>query len=109
MKNTILIVAILFSTTAFAKPVNTDEQFCREISGLAKTTMSLRQEGVSVVRQMEILEETGANEVLGRMMEVVIEDAYKQPAFSTSEYKLRTATEFSNKWYIGCKQILRSK
>ena len=76
---------------------------------LAENVMFLRQKGVSVVRQMEIIESTKPSRDFKRFMEMMVEEAYKEPKFGSEEYKAEAMTEFANDWYIQCKQANRNK
>jgi len=105
----LLLIAFLLTASLATHSADTSDKYCRDVNQLAENVMFLRQKGVSVVRQMEIIESTKPSRDFKRFMEMMVEEAYKEPKFGSEEYKAEAMTEFANDWYIQCKQANRNK
>lgn len=106
-----LLLAAFLLAISFTTQSATDGsgKYCKNLYQLAENIMSFRQDGVSVVKQMELIESTKPSKDFKGLMEMIVEEAYKKPKFSSEEYKTEAITEFANDIYIQCKQANRSK
>lgn len=100
------LLAISFTTQS---ATDSSEKYCKNLYQLAENIMLFRQEGVSVIKQMELIESAKPSEDFKGLMEMMVEEAYKKPKFSSEEYKTEAITEFANDIYIQCKRASRSK
>ncbi|MFX5003469.1 hypothetical protein ABTC25_09335 [Acinetobacter baumannii] len=105
----LLPIAFLLTASFVTHSADTNDKHCRDVNKLAENVMLFRQEGVSVVRQMEMIECIKPSRDFKRLMEMMVEEAYKEPKFGSEEYKAEAITEFANNWYIQCKQANRNK
>lgn len=105
----LLLTIVLIATSFTTQSADTSDKYCRDVNQLAENVMFLRQKGVSVVRQMEIIESAKPSKDFKRLMEIMVEEAYTKPKFASEEYKAEAITEFANNWYIQCKQVNRNK
>lgn len=106
----LLSAAFLFVISFMAhSATDTNEEYCKDLYQLAENIMFFRQDGASVIKQMELVESMKPTKDFKRLMEMMIEKAYKEPKFGSEEYKAEAITEFANDIYIRCKQANRSK
>ncbi len=89
------------------KPNNKiDSSICKSVLTLAENTMSNRQNEVPIAKSLEIAEGisdgTAANDAVSEVSKQIVIDAYKQPYFSTDEYKQTAIREFGSQQYLAC-------
>ncbi|MGE6916724.1 hypothetical protein [Achromobacter kerstersii] len=70
------------------------------MSGVASSVMEARQAGVRMSRLMEKAAEIGG--YWGELMPVFIEEAYRQPVFSSDEEQTAATADFEDKIYASC-------
>lgn len=109
MKKLLAAAFLLAMSFMTHSATDTNEDYCKNLHQLADNIMFFRQDGVSVIKQMELVESTKPTKDFKRLMEMMIEKAYKEPKFGSEEYKAEAITEFANDIYIRCKQANRSK
>ena len=93
------ISACLISTTAMAV---SDDVFCRKIAELAQGVMEARQEGVPIIKMLEV-----SDSAEGRPQSIskyLVKQAFRSPKYSGDEMKQETATEFAAQQYLICVQ-----
>tara|TARA_R110002049_G_scaffold96042_1_gene235486 strand:+ start:115 stop:408 length:294 start_codon:yes stop_codon:yes gene_type:complete len=90
MKKLILSLALLLPLSAHAEQSN-----CQGVSSLARVIMESRQTGVNII---DVINAVDDNE----LAKVIIIEAYKDPKFSTDDYKKTSINEFASRWYIIC-------
>jgi hypothetical protein len=93
MKALILTTTLLATTPALAE----DKPSCSDLAGLAQTIMEVRQNGVDMVKVMEVAGDT-------ELYRQLIIMAYEQPKFDTARYKQERISEFKNMVYRECLQ-----
>lgn len=102
MKKLIFCLTLLASP-AFAE-TETDtvltDQYCESVGRLAKVTMGLRQQGVSLSAQMKVV--AGAKGNVKQIMQLVTLDAYDTPRWITDERKARAVEDFQIEWEVEC-------
>jgi len=87
MKKLLLILAIATSPAIAIE--------CDELSGLAETVMTVRQNGLQIRKAMAVMDK---NQMTIKMVTL----AYERPMFSTESYKQKSITEYGNLWYLAC-------
>ena len=95
MKKLILVAALLKTFAAQA------EDYCIELSGGARAVMNVRQLGVDLQTQNEIVDHT----LLGddaTTMKAIIKDAYTQPMATN---KTKAEQDFAVYWLVKCMRI----
>ena len=91
-KLVILAVSILLS---FNLSANEDTKYCKGMSKVAGQIMEFRQENTDMADLYELLEDSqGAI--------IMISMAYKEPLYSTDEYKKRSIDTFKNTVFMIC-------
>ncbi len=78
-----------------------DYKYCKEMAGLAKSTMQLRQQGVPMVKLYELNEKL-EDGPFKEMMDLMVNQAYAEPRYSSDKYQQRAVTEFENEWFRAC-------
>ena len=91
MKALLLTVLLATNATAAEEKV-TLESFCETYSVTAKVVMSARQDGAKLSKFMSYSEHT-------RVLAIT---AYKQPKYSSAEYKNESITKFENTAFLWC-------
>ena len=94
MKKLLLATALLTAST-----VTNANQLCDELSELAGTVMSARQNGVDMSVIMKIMVKDDSADVIGKEMTI---KAYEVPRYSVEENKAREVKDFANNWYLAC-------
>ena len=98
MKKLLLAITIATLSTgvmaADKKP--TQQEYCAGIAEFAKTAMTVRQNGLPLVKALEFSPIP--------LTTTILLQAYDISKFSTQEYKLNAITEFQNSWMVGCLQ-----
>ncbi len=81
----------------------TTHEECTRVHDTALVVMKMRQDGIPIKKQMDVVEKTGgiSNKGSGVLVEMIVE-AYETDQFQTEKYKNTSATEFANKWYLAC-------
>ena len=108
MKNfsfSILIVAIVLTILLFSNNASTQElshkqmiNHCNNISELARTIMTKRQNGVTMREMMNV----EFNEKVRELVHGLIIAAYDVAKFNSSEYKNKYINRFENEVYSMC-------
>ena len=97
----LLLAVVVATTSGNAKAASSaDLELCKTMSGVASSVMEARQAGVRMSRLMEKAAEIGG--YWGELMPVFIEEAYKQPAFTSDEDQTAATAEFEDKVYASC-------
>ena len=91
---TALTLAILMalSTTAAAEE---EQASCEQIADLAKSIMTARQKGVSMVEMMGVGED-------GSLTEVIVVDAYEEGRYRVEANQQRRIADFRDEWFMVC-------
>ncbi len=89
MKGLILAAMMLAS---FASSANDG---CAVVANLGKTIMTGRQQGISIIKAVEISKGSEAAMTMVRM-------AYAKPRFESEEYKQKAAEDFETEVYLIC-------
>ncbi len=92
MKTLIIVLALAISTTAIAKDKPTT---CERVESLARVTMKLRQNGVSLKR---VLGQDNETEYTRNMLLA----AYSKPRYNTKAVQDRVIGDFANKYFLAC-------
>lgn len=95
MKKLIAMTAAIVISSAVIEAHAVEPANCEEISGLSKSVMHARQDGIGMVKVMEVAEGFP-------LMEEMVIAAYDQPAYSTPEIQRRTIRDFADEWYLAC-------
>ena len=85
MKKLLLILAIATSPAIAIE--------CDELSGLAETVMTVRQNGLQIRKAMAVMDK---NPMTIKMVTL----AYERPIFSTESNKTESIIEYGNIWYL---------
>ena len=85
-----ILMALSTTATALAKPAS-----CEQIAELAKSIMTARQKGVSMVEMMGVGED-------GSLTEVIVVDAYEEGRYRVEANQQRRIADFRDKWYMAC-------
>jgi hypothetical protein len=104
MKKLIATAAIIMTlaTGVFAdEEKGTRETKCLLVQQIAKSIMGLRQSGTD-------FDELWSASSSSFSREVII-DAFKMPAFSTEEMQKKVVSDFKNKWFIYCWEVLEGE
>lgn len=78
--------------------------FCTDVSSLAKTVMSARQSGVSVTKAMKIMMKGNEKSAMGELIEEMIINAYSKPKYFGEKMQRTESIEFANLYYVTCKR-----
>jgi CDP-diacylglycerol pyrophosphatase len=97
MKTTIACLCLLAvaATTQAADP-------CQKVNGLAETVMSARQNGVSMMRMVEIGSAEGEPNPIFMDM---VKEAFSVSAYQTEQFKVKATREFADSQYLKCVTI----
>ena len=87
---TILALLMALSAPALAKPAS-----CEQIADLAKSIMTARQKGVSMVEMMGVGED-------GSLTEVIVVDAYEEGRYRVEANQHRRVADFRDEWFMAC-------
>jgi len=66
---------------------------------VANSIMKARQAGISV---RKVLAGVKADDAEGKMLKMIIIDAYKTSHYSTKKYQEQAVIEFEDKWFLSC-------
>lgn len=99
MRVLILILSI-FCSYVNAETIHEE---CTRVHDTALVVMKMRQDGVPIKKQMDVVEKTGgiSNKGSSVLVKMIVE-AYETDQFQTEKHKNTSATEFANKWYLAC-------
>ena len=85
-----ILMALSTTAPALAKPAS-----CEQIAELAKSIMTARQEGVSMVEMMGVGED-------GSLTEVIVVDAYEEGRYRVEANQHRRVADFRDEWFMAC-------
>lgn len=106
MKNLIIAAMMFVPTITFAEEQKmTPEQTCGLVANLSKSIMDNRQIGVPLVDMIGIPDNIEV-EALANIVRDIILEAYDRPKYSSKEYQLEAAEEFSNEVMLECMKEL---
>lgn len=97
MKKVLPLIAVMSVIPLAAE----EQDICVSIAGMAETVMTKRQEGVDIIKMMEV---AGTVDGLKEIAELLVIEAYKKPIFSTAAYKQESVSEFKTMVYLSCKR-----
>lgn len=86
------MAAVLMIGMAFGASASDN---CGPVATLAKSIMSARQSGMSVVKSMEIAKDDKGIQAIVRL-------AYMEPRYSSDLYRENAATDFETEVYLIC-------
>jgi hypothetical protein len=98
-KLSLLTITALLS---FSSVANEDLKQCRGMSTVAGQIMEFRQQNADMASLYELLEGNQSSIIMVSM-------AYKEPLYSTDEYKSRSITEFKNEVFMICIDAINSQ
>ena len=81
-------------------------EFCKPIHGLAETIMERRQEGVSMVKMLEIANPSDGGSIKELSISLV-EEAYSSPRYHTPENQQRAVQDFGNEKFKMCMDFMK--
>lgn len=91
-----LIIATLLPGTAQAgEPPEITEEKCQGLHDYAANVMRARQLDIEVPQVMDIARGN-------KLQEILVRAAYREPSYTTEEYKQRAIREFANAAYLDC-------
>ena len=97
-----ILAAVAFGLSMQAQATDATE-ICVSIGQLGKTIMERRQEGTDIGKMLE-LAQTFETQTERDITKAIIMDAYKQPQYSSQDYRDNAAIEFYNSIVVGCLQ-----
>ena len=107
MKNLIIAAMMFVPTITFAEEQKmTPAQTCGLVANLSKSIMDNRQIGVPLVDMIDVPDNIEI-EALANIVREIILEAYDRPKFSTKEYQIEAAEEFSNEVLLSCLKSLK--
>lgn len=99
-----IALLIAAQSLAYAQISKEDKELCSSISRTAGTAMMARQNGASMAKLME--EDLKGMQTLWEMM---VEEAFQTPRFSTPSNRQRAEDDYANEWYLRCIRSNRKK
>ena len=95
-----VLVILLFSNNIFSQELSHKQMIshCNDISELARTIMTKRQNGVTMRKMMNV----EFNEQVRELVHGLIIAAYDVAKFNSSEYKNKYINRFENEVYSMC-------
>jgi hypothetical protein len=101
---------VLFGTSAVLLAqqslADTGSDFCADVSSMAKTTMTARQDNLPMAEVMKIARDSGS---FSKILEMMTEDAYESPAYSSGPARDDEIRDFENKWYRECNKARKRR
>ena len=97
MKKLLLIGLILLGTVGMADSL----ERCKLVSEIAGDIMGMRQSGMEMSKLYEFTHKKGVP-ALSKVTDLMIDQAYQTPKFSTKEVQKEEVTEFKNRWFYAC-------
>jgi hypothetical protein len=98
-KLTLLAVTALLS---FSSVASEDIKHCKGMSTVAGQIMEFRQQNADIAELYELLADSQSSIIMVSM-------AYKEPLYSTDEYKTRSIAKFKNEVFMICIEAVNSK
>jgi hypothetical protein len=97
-------LALLTITTllSFSSVANQNVKQCKVMSTVAGQIMEFRQQNADIASLYELLEGNQSSIIMVSM-------AYKEPLYSTDEYKSRSITKFKNEVFMICIDAINLK
>ncbi len=93
MKVLTLIAALTLSTSIQAEESKSGDM-CESVEGLARTIMTQRQKGASLLKMMKLSEIA--------VSRLLIKKAFEESRYNTKSIQDRIINEFANNWYAAC-------
>jgi hypothetical protein len=103
MKYLIILIIVFIVSTIGVQADNSDS--CENIDKTAENIMTSRQSGVPMVEVVKLVNENIKSDTLNKFVTEMVKDAYKEPRFSTQDYKKKAILDFRNKWYLFCLEL----
>jgi hypothetical protein len=98
-KYKLLAITLLLS---FASAASEDIKHCKGMSTVAGQIMEFRQQNADIAGLYELLADSQSSIIMVSM-------AYKEPLYSTNEYKTRSIAKFKNEVFMICIEAVNSK
>lgn len=100
------VLAISHPTVASTNVNGGKIELCKQVESVAAKIMSKRQDGVSMMAIVGIIEKQG-NDGFSKIFIEMTKDAYSYPQFRTKSIKAQYVSEFGNKWALKCLNLTR--
>lgn len=98
----ILMIVLMVMGLSFGTAVAEDKGNCKQIANLAADMMMARQNGAPMYKQIEIVNSESESKELKQLLEMIIQDAYEIPRFSTQSHKKKAIDDFRNEIFLNC-------
>lgn len=99
-----LTILALLASPAFAIA---DTSVCDDMSGLARSVMGARQNGVPMKVLMANAQDPSGKDSIKAFTREIIVAAYEIPGYSSEEVKEKVITDFEDKYYLSCTKAQR--
>lgn len=115
MKRLLLIgIFLAITSSIFAKDEFTKsdaiDAICGNVGEYSQSVMRSRQLGENIANNIKVLNKTSKmSESTKQYYKHIIYEAYKEPVWSSKEYKENSITEFSNKMYLICAETFQKE
>ena len=80
------------------------EQLCTHVSAYADSVMRVRQDGVPLEIALKRQRRVSGDGGIGEVLQEILTDTYATPQAVGHAERTTKISEFSNKWYMTCKQ-----
>lgn len=91
---------VIAASSKAVKAETVDAEYCEQIASLAETVMKARQAELDVVGMMK--QAKGS-----KLFTILVKSAYKEPGYSTEEFKKNAISEFKAHWYLVCHDTIK--
>ena len=99
------IAALILSVTPMSATAETWEDVCREVSLLAKETMSYRQQsGATLAFMLNYIDGIEGDEDVKGIWRSLAREAFSRPQYTSQTYIEREKSEFANISHLACLQ-----
>ncbi len=96
-----ILIAALIATSLSAHAGEKERlEGCKVIGEVANSAMTVRQMGIPITKPLALAEKASAE--IRPMMIAIVKEAYKKPAFTSEEYKIKIINEFTNYAIVSC-------
>lgn len=108
MKKLITMIALTLPFTVQAQEVNPNMEICKAIHSLAETIMERRQEGMSIVKMLEVAGNSD-NGFVRSFSELMVKDTFDSTRYHSPELQQRAVQDFGNDMFLLCMDVMEGE
>jgi len=109
MKFLFVLILVIAISVMSANAQDSTFEICKNMEAFAEQVMENRQDGVPMADMYELIMKLDVPKEAKESMFLILKAAFKEPRFSSEEYKKKAVVDFQNTTFLSCMEALKDK